>query len=106
MNVLSRFKETLVRLLTSAKVLTALVGLIVGAAAKRGIVLAPDDVNTVIAIFAVLIGAQGAADFGKGAAIVAAVNPPPPAQTQTVNVEAQQPPEAAPDFSRSPPKFS
>lgn len=87
----SRLLETLKRLLTSGKVLTALVGLIVGLLAKRGIVLSPDDVTTVVTIFAVLVGAQGVTDFGKSAAVVKAVSPPQPEQTQTVNIETDRP---------------
>lgn len=90
MDFKSRLFETVKTLLTSKKVLTALAGLIVAFAAKRGVVLKPDDVNSVLAIFGLLLASMGAADFGKSAAIIAAVNPPPPAQTQTVNVEAQE----------------
>ena len=80
------------RLLTSAKVVTALVGLVVTFAARHNVVLSPDDVNAVLMIFAVLIGAQGAADLGKGAAQVTAANPPPPTteQTQIVNVPGKK----------------
>lgn len=82
-----RLLETLKALLTSKKVITALVGFVVTVAAKRGIVLSPDDVNSIVAIFAVLIGAQGAADLGKSAALIQAAAPnPPDAVTQTVTV--------------------
>lgn len=59
-------------LLTSRKVVTALVGLVVLACARRGIILEPDMVAEVVTIFAVLIGAQGLADTGKEKARVEA----------------------------------
>lgn len=105
MDFKSRLLETLKRLLTSGKVLTALVGLIVGFAAKRGIVLSPDDVNLVIALFGVLLVGQGAADFGKSAAQIQAVNPPPPTQEQVVNVGAPKP-EPVQDLPRTTSRFS
>jgi len=100
-----RLLEAIKKLLTSGKVLTALVGLIVGFAAKRGIVLDPSDVNLVIALFGVLLLGQGAADFGKSAAIIQAVNPPPPTQEQTVNVAAPQA-ETPLDLPRNQSRFS
>ena len=88
MSFTERLLDALKRLLTSAKVITALVGVIVTFAAKHNIVLSPDDVSSILTLFAVLIGAQGVTDWGKGAAQVQAANPPPPdVQTQTVNVK-------------------
>ena len=84
----AELRLTLSRLLTSRKFITVIVGMIVGVAARHNIVLAPEDVNTVIALFGVLLAAQGAADIGKGAAYITAANPPPPTQTQTVSVDA------------------
>lgn len=87
----ARLFETLTKLLTSGKVITAIVGLAVSVAAKRGIVLSPDDVNLVVGLFASLILAQGANDLGKGAAVVKAEAPAQPEQTQTVNIDAGPP---------------
>jgi len=83
-----RLIDALKRLLTSAKVITALAGMLAAFAAKHNIVLAPEDVTTIITIFGVLIGAQGLNDFGKGQAQIKADNPPPPdtVQSQVVNV--------------------
>jgi hypothetical protein len=89
----ARFAETLKRLFSSAKVLTAVAGLIVTFAAKRGIILSPDDVQTVLLIFLTLIGAQGLTDIGVRKAEVEAAAPPKPpetVQTQTVNVESPE----------------
>lgn len=87
-----RLLDAFKRLLTSAKVITALVGLVVTFAAKHNVVLSPDDVNSILTIVAVLIGAQGLTDFQKGAAQVQAANPPPPTteQTQIVNVPGKK----------------
>lgn len=68
-------KRLLASLLTSKKVVTAVVGLVVLACARRGIVLQPDMVAEVVTIFAVLIGAQGLADTGKEKAKVEAQSP-------------------------------
>ena len=92
MTFAERLLEALKRLLTSAKVITALVGLITTFAAKHNIILSPEDVNSVLTIFTVLIGAQGITDWGKTAAQVQAANPPPPTteQTQIVNVPGKK----------------
>ena len=66
MNFKERLLESLKRIFSSMKVMTALSGLLVAFLAKRGIILSPDDANSVIMVFAVLVGAQGLNDFGKG----------------------------------------
>lgn len=81
-----RLAETLKKLLSSGKVLTAIAGFVVVIAAKRGIILSPDDVNLALTLFAVLIGAQGFNDWGKGAAQVTAAAPPKPEQVNVQNV--------------------
>lgn len=77
MNFTAALKQSLKDLLTSKKVLVTLAGLIVSLAAKHNIVLAPEDVTSILVVFGTLVGSLGIADFGKGAAIVAAANPPP-----------------------------
>lgn len=87
MTFTQRLTDTLKRLLSSAKVITALVGLVVTFAAKHNVVLSPDDVNAIVTLFAALLIGQGATDFGKSAAQVKAELPAEPTQTQVVNVE-------------------
>jgi hypothetical protein len=67
-----RLVDALKRLFASAKFITTIAGLIVYMAARRGIVLSPDDVQAVLLFFGVLVGAQGLTDFGKEKARVEA----------------------------------
>lgn len=61
------------KLLSSAKVLTFIAGIIVTMAAKWGFSLDAQTVMVMLGVLATLIGAQGATDFGKGAAKVEAI---------------------------------
>lgn len=61
-------KEAVLGLLSSKKFITAIVALLVAAGAKYGLDLDPEICATILGMFAVLIGAQGAADQGKEAA--------------------------------------
>jgi len=88
---IERLIDALKRLLTSAKVITALAGMLAAFAAKHNIVLAPEDVTTIITIFGVLIGAQGITDFGKSAAVIKSVQPSDNVQ-QTVNIGTDEKP--------------
>jgi hypothetical protein len=60
--------EAIKALLSSKKFITAIVGLVVAGVAKLGLNLEPEIVASVLGFFAVLVGAQGAADLGKEAA--------------------------------------
>jgi hypothetical protein len=51
---------------------TLILGLISAIAAKKGFSMDPEIYWTIVGAFGVLIGAQGAADWGKNAAIAAA----------------------------------
>lgn len=79
--------DALKRLFSSMKFLTMLAGLVVYLAAKKGVVLNPDDVQGILILFASLIGAQGLNDFGKEKAKVEAANPKPD-QINIQNIEA------------------
>lgn len=59
---------------SSKKFLTALVALLVSAGAKFGLQLDNELVMSIVALFAVVIGAQGATDVGKETARI--TNPP------------------------------
>lgn len=61
-------KQALIDLFSSKKFLMLLAALIVAAAAKFGLALDNELVLSLLGIFAVAIGAQGAADAGKEAA--------------------------------------
>lgn len=61
-------KGAIVELLSSKKFLTAIVALLVAGGARYGLALDPEVCATILGLFAVLIGAQGAADQGKAAA--------------------------------------
>lgn len=61
-------KETLVQLLTSKKVITAVIGVVATIAARKGFELDIELCAAIAGMFGVLIGAQGAADHGKEAA--------------------------------------
>ena len=74
---MERAKETLIRLLTSAKIWVAVSGLIATFAARRGIVLSPEDLATIKDVTMVVIGAIGAQDLGKA---VAAMKSAPPSR--------------------------
>ncbi len=80
--------EAIRKLFSSAKFLTLVAALVVLGVAKLGFEIDQETAGMIAALFAVLLGAQGAADHGKEAARYAATATPPPAQTQTVNVEA------------------
>lgn len=89
---LERLAESVKRLLSSGKVITALAGAIVYLAAKRNIILHADDVQGILILFGVLLGAQGAADLGKSAAVVAAAAPAKP-DTVQIQQNVAAPPE-------------
>lgn len=61
-------KQAIADLLSSKKFITAIVALLVTAGARYGLALDPEVCVAVLSVFAVLIGAQGAADHGKEAA--------------------------------------
>jgi hypothetical protein len=63
-------KTALAGLLGSKKFLTAITGIVVAIAAKKGFDLDSELVAAILGVFAILVGAQGAADFGKEAAKV------------------------------------
>lgn len=89
-----RLAEALKTLLSSKKTITAIAGALVYLAAKRGIVLSPDDAQAILALVALLIGGQAAADIGKSKAQIEAANPKPPeafaiGSAQTVNAQSQ-----------------
>jgi len=63
-------KQAIIDLLSSKKFITAIVALLVAAGARYGLDLDPEICATILGLFAVLIGAQGAADNGKEAAKV------------------------------------
>jgi hypothetical protein len=91
-----RLLDALKSLFSSKKVLTMLAGLLVYLAAKRGIVLSPDDTTAILTFFSILVGAQGVADFGKGKAEVEAKLGKPPdtvaiGQAETVNLPPRDP---------------
>lgn len=93
---MERAKETLIKLLTSGKVWTAAVGLIVAFAARRGVVLAPDDVAAIKDLFITLLAAQGAQDLGKAVA----ASKSPVAVGGDLTVVQQQPADAAVDAQK------
>lgn len=84
-----RLLEALRRIFSSSKVITAVAGLLVYLAAKRGFVLSPEDAQGILAVVAVLVGAQGITDLGKGKAQEEAKTPKAPdmVNIQTVNTE-------------------
>lgn len=91
MSFKDRLLETIKRLLTSAKVITTITGGIVYIAAKHHIILSPDDVQSILLLFSVLVGAQGLTDFNKSAATihaeVKAKETVPETPKQTLNVD-------------------
>jgi large-conductance mechanosensitive channel len=90
---LTRLLEAVKQLLTSKKVLTLIVGMIVAWAARHGMILDSSMVNDIVVLFVGLLLAQGAHDWGKGAAQVTVSSPPPasePVQTQTININPDE----------------
>jgi hypothetical protein len=81
-----RLLEALKRLFSSSKVITAIAGLLVYLAAKRGIILSPEDAQGILAVVAVLVGAQGITDLGKGKAQEEAKAPKMPEQINVQNL--------------------
>ncbi len=87
-------KNALLRIITSAKVWTALIGMVVTALAtvfaRYGLEVSTEAVQqlagTMALIVGVLIHAQGQADAGKNAAATTAVLGPAPVNTQNVTV--------------------
>jgi hypothetical protein len=65
-------KATLLELLTSKKFLAALAAIIVYVAGRFGLDIDPATLDRVFAALLVYVGAQGAADIGKSAAVVKA----------------------------------
>lgn len=61
-------REAVAGLLSSKKFIAALTGIIVAIAAKKGLDLEAELVAAILGVFAILVGAQGATDFGKEAA--------------------------------------
>lgn len=79
MDLAERLKETLHRLLSSAKVWTAVAGTLAAILAKRGIVIPPEAYDAIRDITMTLLGAQGIQDAAKAvrdAAIIKAATPP------------------------------
>ncbi len=68
-------KTALLALLSSKKVLTALIGSAAIVGAKYGLKVDPEFCYALLGVLAVLLGAQGAADHGKSAA---EINQPAP----------------------------
>lgn len=81
-------KQALADLFSSKKFLTAVVGLVVAAAARYGWDVDTELVIAGLGLVAVLVGAQGAADHGKEAAKVHAgsmeAEPAPMPRPETV----------------------
>lgn len=81
-------KQAIADLLSSKKFITAIVALIVTAAARKGFDVDPEMCAAILGVFAVLIGAQGATDHGKAAAELhvnaAAAEPAPMPRAPTV----------------------
>lgn len=61
-------RSAIAALLSSKKFITALTGVAVAIAAKLGLQLEDELVAAILGVFAIAIGAQGAADHGKEAA--------------------------------------
>ncbi len=68
MTLAERVKETLHRLLSSAKIWAAVAGGIAAILAKRGIFLPPEAYDAIKDITMTLLGAMGAQDLGKALA--------------------------------------
>ena len=85
-----RLLEALKRFFSSVKVITAFAGLLGIIAAKHNILLSPDDVKEVLVIIGILIGAQGASDFGVRKAQIEAAAPKPPEAIMTQVNEAER----------------
>lgn len=64
-------KKVLAELLGSKKVVTTLIGVAATVAARKGFELDTELCMAIAGAFAVLVGAQGAADHGKEAAKIA-----------------------------------
>lgn len=64
-------KRAFVRLIESSKFWTAIVGVVVALGAKYGLDLDKELVASIVGLFAILVGAQGAADQGRAAAEIA-----------------------------------
>lgn len=92
-----RVLEALRRLFSSTKFYTFLTGVIVALGLRYGINLDPELVLAILGLAGLLIGAQGAQDFGKEAKKIEAATPKPPDRVQqTVNVDTTTaPPESA-----------
>lgn len=84
-------KQAIVDLLSSKKFLTAAVAVAVTCGAKYGLALDSDFVLAILGLFAVLIGAQGAADVGKGAAEAKAAGSTTVTQTISASTPAAPP---------------
>jgi len=81
-------RQAIADLLSSKKFITMVVGLIVAIGARKGFDVDGEIVAAILGLFAVLIGAQGAADHGKEAARIhtdaAAAEPKPMPRAPTV----------------------
>jgi hypothetical protein len=87
-----RLLESLRRLFSSVKFITMMAGLLTYLLAKRGIILDPSDAQAIVILFGSLIGAQGLTDIGARKAQIEVVNPKPPEQVNTQNLNAALPP--------------
>ena len=88
-------KTALADLLSSKKFVTMIVGLVVAIGARKGLDVDPEITAAIIGLFAVLIGAQGAADHGKEAAKVKADGWKP------IDVEIDEPTDPAKPISEA-----
>lgn len=80
-----KLQRALSELFSSKKFLMGASGLLIFLAAKRNIVLSPEDANGILGFFTVMITGQAVSDHGKAAAARAAEAAP--IQTQSVTVE-------------------
>lgn len=83
-------KDAIIRLLSSMKFWTVVLGIISALGAKYGINVDPSVYWSIIGLFGILIGAQGLTDHGKEAAKIAALASTPAATTVVDNNTAKE----------------
>lgn len=82
-------KKTLAELFSSKKFIVAVAAVVAYVISRAGFDVSQDEAEKVLLFVGVLIGAQGAADFGKAAALATAQTAPPPSPGTTANTQAQ-----------------
>lgn len=78
-------KDAIIRLLSSMKFWTVILGIVTALGAKYGINVDPEVYWSIVGLFGLLLGAQGLADHGKEAAKVAALAATPATTTVVDN---------------------